>query len=451
MSTPDQPLTRKQLREIQRTGATPVIDPDAASPVQDEPVADASAPAHQPVAAVEPNMWAPEIASVDAPGAVGDVAGGINDELDDSVPASALPRPVPGLIVSTPLGSLPRAAEPFVAPAAVSDEDVDLDAAPLTRREARQQERIRTSSVPVITSEAAAASAAASLVDDATEIEAELEVAEASEVEVADAPETEHTEADEAEADAPLEASEIDSDESTVADVSTEVDESTEAETESAEQEGDAGAAIEAEASADSADADADADVADAPDVSAEGAPEATALPEPVPVLYAGFGGNLLLEDPQFATPLPASFDQLIARGGSTTGSATATNALILSQTPSSAPLAGAVTATGEILVTGTLSLPEGLGSTGHDPRLSDGKEIDALLVDGGELPAASSPTPIAASAAISTIKGSGDIIKPPAPEKGSRLMFTLAITAGVLALALVGVLILGFISGALR
>ena len=171
----------------------------------------------------------------------------------------------------------------------------------------------------------------------------------------------------------------------------------------------------------------------------------------PVPVLYAGFGGNLLLEDPQFATPLPASFDQLIARGGSTTGSATATNALILSQTPTSAPLAGAVTATGEILVTGTLSLPEGLGSTGSDPRLSDGKEIDALLVDGGELPAASSPTPIAASAAISTIKGSGDIIKPPAPEKGSRLMFTLAITAGVLALALVGVLILGFISGALR
>ena len=108
------------------------------------------------------------------------------------------------------------------------------------------------------------------------------------------------------------------------------------------------------------------------------------------------------------------------------------------------------MTATGEILITGTLSLPQGLGSTGHDPRLSDGKDIDALLVDGGELPASSSPTPVAASSAISTIKSAAEIITPPVPEKGSRLMFTLAITAGVLALALVGVLILGFITGAL-
>ena len=71
MSTPDQPLTRKQLREIQRTGATPVIDPDAAAVVEDEPAADASAPTHPPVSAVEPSMWAPEVASVDAPGAAG--------------------------------------------------------------------------------------------------------------------------------------------------------------------------------------------------------------------------------------------------------------------------------------------------------------------------------------------------------------------------------------------
>ena len=68
-------------------------------------------------------------------------------------------------------------------------------------------------------------------------------------------------------------------------------------------------------------------------------------------------------------------------------------------------------------------------------------------LVD-GEIPAHSSPTPIAASAAVSTVKTPGDIIKPPAPEKGSKLMMSLAITAGVLALALVGVLILAFVTG---
>ncbi len=45
-------------------------------------------------------------------------------------------------------------------------------------------------------------------------------------------------------------------------------------------------------------------------------------------------------------------------------------------------------------------------------------------------------------------MKNSGEIITPPTPEKGSKLMMTLAITAGVLALALVGVLILAFVTG---
>ena len=67
-----------------------------------------------------------------------------------------------------------------------------------------------------------------------------------------------------------------------------------------------------------------------------------------------------------------------------------------------------------------------------------------------GELPSHSSPTPIAASAAVSTVKMPGEVIKPPTPEKGSRLMMSLAITAGVLAIALVGVLILAFATGAL-
>jgi hypothetical protein len=98
-------------------------------------------------------------------------------------------------------------------------------------------------------------------------------------------------------------------------------------------------------------------------------------------------------------------------------------------------------------VITGTFNLPEGLGSTGHAKGTADGKEIDATLVD-GELPSHSSPTPIAASAAVSTVKTPGDVIKPPTPEKGGKLMMSLAITAGVLALALVGVLILAFVTG---
>jgi hypothetical protein len=160
-------------------------------------------------------------------------------------------------------------------------------------------------------------------------------------------------------------------------------------------------------------------------------------------VVNPRFGAELLAGDVG-VVELPPSFDQLISR--SVTGAIGTGNALILSQTPSP-PLGAPVAATGEVLITGSFKLPEGLGSTGHAPGTADGKEVDAVLVD-GELPAHSSPTPIAASAAISTVKNGGDIIQPPTPEKGGRLMLTLAITAGVLALALVGVLILAFVTG---
>jgi hypothetical protein len=138
------------------------------------------------------------------------------------------------------------------------------------------------------------------------------------------------------------------------------------------------------------------------------------------------------------------SFDQLISRpsaGSNGTGSA-----LIVTDSPPQG-ITAPVNATGEVLVTGSLALPDLFATTGQMPGTSEGLDIDATFAD-GELPQHSSPTPIAASAAISTVKTTAEIIKPPAPEKGSRLMLTLAITAGVLALALVGVLILAFATG---
>ncbi|GAA1692182.1 hypothetical protein GCM10009808_06580 [Microbacterium sediminicola] len=137
------------------------------------------------------------------------------------------------------------------------------------------------------------------------------------------------------------------------------------------------------------------------------------------------------------------SFDQLISR--TPTASTSAQHALIVTDTQPQG-ITAPVNATGDVLVTGSLALPEMLGRTGQLPG-SDGMDIDGALAD-GELPQHSSPTPIAASAAISTVKPTAEIISPPAPEKGSRLMLTLAITAGVLALALVGVLILAFVTG---
>lgn len=70
--------------------------------------------------------------------------------------------------------------------------------------------------------------------------------------------------------------------------------------------------------------------------------------------------------------------------------------------------------------MTGSYELPKGLGSQGHAHGTTDGKDVDAVLID-GELPPASSPTPIAASAAVSTIKPAGEVIRPPAPKRATN------------------------------
>ncbi|WP_110589042.1 hypothetical protein [Microbacterium suaedae] len=107
-----------------------------------------------------------------------------------------------------------------------------------------------------------------------------------------------------------------------------------------------------------------------------------------------------------------------------------------------------ATTSPSSIIMTSSHRLPEGLGSEGAAKGTTDGREADAVLVD-GELPASSSPTPIAASAAISTQKGAHDVMRPPAPEKGRGLLFALGITAGILGIVAVGTLATLYFTGA--
>ena len=284
---------------------------------------------------------------------------------------------------------LPRAAEPVVVEEPPAEHDVDLGSPALTRRAARQQERLRTASVPVVDEEGTA-----------------QELAEPEPVE------SEHAGVGQSEA---IDAADADAAADALADAQTEAP----------------------DVEIDTVDTAADAE--DAED--AEDEPRAVVAPTFGSGLLAGEGVEL---------ELPASFDQLLTRGSAATGSLAASNALILSQTPDTGSFTSPIAGTGEVLVTGTYNLPDSFGSTGTSRGSSDGKEIDAILVD-GELPATSSPTPIAASSAISTIKSAEDIIKPPAPEKGSRLMIALGITAGALALALMGVLIVALFTGAFR
>lgn len=106
-----------------------------------------------------------------------------------------------------------------------------------------------------------------------------------------------------------------------------------------------------------------------------------------------------------------------------------------------------ATTSPSSIIMTSSHRLPEGLGSTGAAKGTTDGREVDAVLID-GELPAASSPTPIAASAAISTQKSAGEVLRPPAPEKGRGMLMALGITAGALGIVAVATLATLYFTG---
>ena len=401
MSTPDQPetpqLTRRQLRELRNTASTPIITPE-------------------------------------------------------DIEQSQTAEPAPAVVAP-----LPRAAEPIIAEVPAAAADVDLSSPALTRRAKRQQERLRTASVPVIGEDEADAPADADGPAETPDDAAEAQDADAPAID--DAAATDEAPVIE---EAPAAEETID-EEAPAAEEPVVIDEVPAADAESAA-EPTVDAELVFDVPADSAvdeahDADADADAGPADDASP--ADDAHALFRPKdeaggeddreterPVVAPTFGSGLLSGE-GVELELPASFDQLLGRGSTATGALSAPNALILSQTPETGSFTSPIAATGEVLITGTFSLPDSFGATGTMPGAADNKETDAVLVD-GELPASSSPTPIAASSAISTIKSAEDIIRPPAPEKGSRLMLALVITAGALALALTGVLIVALVTGAI-
>lgn len=393
MSTSDQqeqgPLTRKQLREIRLTGSTPVISNEEAAAA-----------------------------------------------------AEAAP-PVP---------PLPRAVEPVeVAPAPTSNADETNGDAPLTRRQARELEKVRTASVPVIADDDAA--------EDSDDTESEQPADHAPEENP-----VESTAAIADDADAPAEIvsgvpdftrneepgddDDID-DEVAIAPVSASVaaDSVGEVPLEVADEQAEESAHDEDEdvasalglvtEDADGSDEDADDVLADVDDADDDDDDDA----EVRPTVNPAFGEGLLADAPDPHAPFRPSFDELLTVGDSTGSQHSAPNALIFTPSPGEGSLSGPVASTGEILVTGSYELPQGMGSQGHALGTTDGKDVDAVLID-GELPPASSPTPIAASSAVSTIKPAGEVIRPPAPEKGNRLMITLAIVAGGLALA-VGVVVI--------
>lgn len=164
----------------------------------------------------------------------------------------------------------------------------------------------------------------------------------------------------------------------------------------------------------------------------------------PRATLRPGFGENITIDD---VTHSPSSFDELLTYPHETSGSSSAPSTLILDEIPATAALSAPITATGELLITSSHKLPEGFGSSGAARGTTDGREVDAVLLD-GELPLSSSPTPIAASSAVSTSKSPGEVIRPPIPEKNQKLVLTLGITAAGLGIVVVGAVVIAWTTG---
>ena len=333
MSTPEQPaapaLTRKQMRELRDTGSNPIV----------------SAPAE------------PEASTAPTPP----------------------PLPAPPVIPPSAVAPLPRAAEPVVvAEPPGPDAAVDLGVSPLTRRQARQQERIRTASVPVITPELAAAQsasvAAAASTSSVTAVPAPSPIAVAA----VTVPNDERPDTSLRDLFGLPATSEVDVVAESPADPwsrSGELPVVLEVDDQSAT---DAAAAAAAVAVAPDPEPEPVPErEADAPEPEREAdAPEPEREPDaPERVTVSPLFGAGLLAAGSADVDSSTSFDQLLGRSAGTGGTP---HALIVSQTSAAAPIVAPVSATGEVLVTGTLNLPEGLGSNGHAPG-ADGKAIDAV------------------------------------------------------------------------
>lgn len=443
MTTSDQngqgPLTRKQLREIRLTGSTPVITEDeaAAAPAtvrEPEPVADS--PVEKPAETKTRETKAAETKPAETKAAEKKPA-------EAKAAPAQKPAPAPG----TPVAPAPTPIASEAAPSASEAAPSASSVAPLTRRQARDQERVRTASVPVVEPEATApvTPAAPTPAEPAPAPRAQPPVGQSpivSAVPGFSAPDAATDDVDD----------DVDDSEVTIAPVSAvgasaSVGESPLAAADATQaREDELSKDDEPQSDLDDVDAvlglDQESEVSETDDVLADvGDDDEVVAPDERPTVNPAFGASVIDEARK---PFAPSFDDLLSVGDSSGSQHTSPSALIFTPSPGEGSLSGPVASTGEILVTGSYELPRGIGSQGHAHGVADGKDVDAVLID-GELPPASSPTPIAASSAVSTIKPAGEVIRPPAPEKGNRLMLILAIVAGGLALALGVALVVAF------
>lgn len=464
-----QPLTRRQLRELRETGATPVVTaamvesaPSSAEPGPEAPASpDTSGQIVVPTPdedvesdaaaepALEPGDTGPALTRRELRelGRTSEVATVVSDDDSESDgPAGDSEAGQPGAdpadegAESASETGEPGDAEPtkslfsFLRRRRESGEDEPEGEPDLERDEAA--EHTTPEDDADAGSEANAETASVEPVDEAAEAETEAVGVEPHE----DETDTEaEDEIDDREAEDDADAGgEAVADATDQADAEDEAQVGDEAEVESEE--------AEAEAEVEPA-VEADPEVAPTPE---DDAPRASDDEdhEPLPdAVDPRFGESVLVQEDAASDVLGSSFEELVAPTSNTGSQHIAPASLIFSQPSGQPSLSGPIDGVGDILVTGSYELPSSIGSRGHAPGTTDGKDIDAVLLD-RELEGSSSPLPVAASSAISTLKPAGEVIRQPVPEKGGKLLMGLALTAGGLMIALSVALILAFTNG---
>jgi len=142
---------------------------------------------------------------------------------------------------------------------------------------------------------------------------------------------------------------------------------------------------------------------------------------------------------------LPSSFDDLLSlRNAAAANSISTTSALVLPTVPGSGDVGTALDETGEVIITGSIDLPASFGAMGAPASGLEANDLDTLL-ERGEVELGSDVAPVAASRAISTNTSSTSLIAPPKRARANAPVI-LAITAGVLAVGVVGLLLAVFL-----
>lgn len=146
-----------------------------------------------------------------------------------------------------------------------------------------------------------------------------------------------------------------------------------------------------------------------------------------------------------------------VTQGGTSTTSrdlSTATgpitsNALVLPSIPDGADLSVPfATATGEVLITGSISLPSTLGTTGAHPARYDHSDLDAIIDAADRDDIEGDSAPVRAIRAVSTHTSPRDVISMSRKSEGNRLPIVLAITAGTMMVSVTVLVVVGFIFG---